>query len=153
MAIVLKQPDYARARPSTLLKTDKDYKRVFNARYPIALYFRCIDIMKEVESFLRSDEVLISTKEINNVKFHVAMFATLSLLNNMDPVPQQIADISIDTVDTEILKESFNQVNTIYRDMGADDQVAKGKEFVENLIEQIHSSIYTGRLTNSTLAL
>ena len=35
MAILLRSPDTARARPSSLLKNDDDYVRVFDSSYPI----------------------------------------------------------------------------------------------------------------------
>ena len=38
MAIVLRQPDNARARPSSLIKRDDDYHRLFSPSYPIEIY-------------------------------------------------------------------------------------------------------------------
>jgi hypothetical protein len=38
MAIALQRPNDARAHPSSLLKRNEDYEKVFNRSYPIALY-------------------------------------------------------------------------------------------------------------------
>ena len=54
MAIVLRQPDQARARPSSLLKRDEDYERVFSSSYPIELYYVCAEAMRRVEAHLKS---------------------------------------------------------------------------------------------------
>ena len=46
MSIVLKEPDNARARPSSLIKHDNDYKRVFNENSGLDVYLVCIEILK-----------------------------------------------------------------------------------------------------------
>jgi hypothetical protein len=46
MAIMLQVPDTARARPSSLLKKDEDYEKVFNETYPIQLFRACIELTR-----------------------------------------------------------------------------------------------------------
>jgi hypothetical protein len=58
MAILLGRADDARARPSTLIKSDQDYQTVFNPQYPMPAYFACVTLMKRVEPFLRSKRLV-----------------------------------------------------------------------------------------------
>src|SRR5208283_1472176 len=74
MAIVLQRPDSARARPSSLLKNDDDYKKLFSNTYPIEIYLFVSKIIKVVQANLRSNQAL-EPKERTNLLFYVAMHA------------------------------------------------------------------------------
>ncbi len=52
MAITLRRPDTARARPSSLMKQDAEYQKLFNTDYPIRVYRACSEVMKQVDAFL-----------------------------------------------------------------------------------------------------
>jgi hypothetical protein len=75
MAIALQRPDSARARPSSLLKEEDDYKRVFSEDHPIQLYAACALIIKRTDAFLRSDGVGLKKEDLTNLRFYVAMCA------------------------------------------------------------------------------
>ena len=47
MAVLLGRPNDARARPSTLLKRQEDYERVFSEDYPLDVYHRIIAVQKK----------------------------------------------------------------------------------------------------------
>lgn len=136
MSIVLKQPDYARARPSTLMKKDEDYKRIFSSQYPIQLYLKCVEIMKRIEDFMRHYHG-IPSDHINNVKFHVAMFSTLLLANTAKMNPKTLIKLDLSCLDDEFLGLCSNDVWTVYQKLGANDTVAKNNEFVQELIHII----------------
>ncbi len=72
MAIVLRRPDTARARPSSLLKRDEDYERIYNPQYPINLYYVCAETMRHVEAFLKSADAGLPAADRNNLRFYVA---------------------------------------------------------------------------------
>jgi len=56
MACALTNPSNARARPSSLLKSDDSYSRIFNAVYPLDIYWKCPVIVREVERILKELE-------------------------------------------------------------------------------------------------
>jgi AIPR protein len=68
MAVVLHKPDVARARPSSLLKRDDDYLKVFNPDYSLQLYLNTALILQRVDRFL-SDQPLPTMARYNR-KFH-----------------------------------------------------------------------------------
>ncbi len=61
MAIVLRQPDNARARPSSLIKRDDEYQRLFSPTYPIEIYLASAQVIKQVETFLAQHGDCISS--------------------------------------------------------------------------------------------
>src|SRR5690606_11118980 len=49
MAVLLRRPNDARARPSSLLKSEDDYQAVFSDAYPIAVYKVCAELNRRIE--------------------------------------------------------------------------------------------------------
>jgi hypothetical protein len=133
MSIVLKQPDYARARPSSLMKKDDDYKRIFSTDYPVQLYLKCIEIMKLVEDYIRHNQD-IPSEHVNNVKFHMAMFSTLVLAKTTEINPDLIIGLDLSDLNDETLDNIFKNVFSVYKKLGYNDQVAKNRDFVQELI-------------------
>lgn len=138
ISILLQQPDYARARPSTLINQDQDYIRIFNNKYPVQVYLNCIKLMKRVESFLRAhtDSLHLSRKEINNIKFHLVMVLTMTVSNKIHHIKvEDILQIDVEKISDDLIQEQALKVLDLYRNLGENDQVAKGPMFVQRLIQ------------------
>lgn len=131
MAIVLAKPDQARARPSSLLKDDKNYAQVYNPDYPIGVYFVCAAVLKRVEASLRNSG--LEVKHQNNLRFYVAMHSAYLLAGTWRPNPKDLAELDASLVDDALVQKSMGTVQHHYDALGATDQVAKGSEFVERL--------------------
>lgn len=137
MAITLKKPNSARARPSTLINSQTEYKKIFSLDTPIDVYLKVIQIMKAVEEFLKPQSCGhdISRKDVTNIKFYLAMMAGISLAGNKDDIINALAKISTISIDETTLRTLLEYVMTKYRELGATDQVAKGPQLVEALLE------------------
>lgn len=133
MAIVLAKPDQARARPSSLLKDDKNYALVYSPDYPIDLYLLCALVTKSVESFLRSDTSGLDARDRNNLRFYVAMHATYLLAEKWKPTPKDIGELDPDLVNSDLLTKSLGVVKTHYSALGGTDAVAKGSDLVDRI--------------------
>ncbi|MBU2900748.1 AIPR family protein [Maribacter dokdonensis] len=144
MAIVLQEPDYARARPSSLLKNDSDYSRVFTDTYAIALYSTCIKIQKLVELKIKSDNYCFTTSQIGDIKYHIATYLTSLITNKEKPSPKEISEIDVSTISEEDCSMAIDEVNVLYESLGGTNAVAKGKELVDELKELIKEKIKTG---------
>ena len=136
MAVVLARPDEARARPSSLLKDDANYARVFTESYPIALYHVVAKVMKRVEMILRSDKLPIPTREVNNLRFYVAMQATYHVLDTWRPNPAVIARLDPDSVSPEVVILALGQVLSAYLALGGKDQIPKGQSLLSQLASE-----------------
>jgi hypothetical protein len=53
--VFLQKPDSARARPSTLINSDFEYRKIFSLYKPIDIYLKAVQIMKAVETFLKPE--------------------------------------------------------------------------------------------------
>lgn len=133
MAIYLQEPDYARARPASLLKKDSDYKKIFNDSLPLEMYLRLIEIQKLVESELRNSSRKLSRSQIGDIKFHVSMYLTCRVANKIKLTAQDILNIDTSSIDASIINEAIENVYIIFDAMGGDDITAKGKDFVKEI--------------------
>ena len=135
MAMILLKPDQARARPSTLLNSDVEYRRIFSLDMPIDVYLKAIQIMRAVERYLKDEE--IERKTIANVKFHVAMAYAISLAGGKLDVAKAIANLPKITIDEKTLEITKNIALECYETLGGTDQVAKGNSFPELLLGRL----------------
>ncbi|WP_268225326.1 AIPR family protein [Sinomicrobium oceani] len=145
MAIVLQEPDYARARPSSLLKNDNDYKRVFTDSYQIKLYANCIKIQKETEARLRAHPNSFTTSQLGDMKYHVALYVTCLALNNESPNPKEIEELDLLTITDQDWINAIDEVNVLYDSLGGTNAVAKGKELINELKVLMKEKITTAK--------
>jgi hypothetical protein len=71
ITIVYREPDLARSRPSSLIKKDVDYNKVFSSKTTLPIYLFCAKFMLRVQSFLRRDFGERKNVIKNNFKFHI----------------------------------------------------------------------------------
>ena len=139
MAILLQRPDTARGRPSSLLKRDEDYERIYSVEYPIDLYHVCAEATRRVEAYMKSVETALTAKDRNNLRFYVAMHAVASVARKAEPVAEDIAKIDINALSTERVQESADLVREKYEELGGSDRVAKGPLLLEGVRSNLRS--------------
>jgi hypothetical protein len=131
MAIVLGQPNDARARPSTLIKNDHEYKRVFDPKLPIEIFPMCVKVVKRVELALK--EAGLTSADVNNLRFYVAFFAVRRSLKSKTPSKEKLKALKWDRVTDASLEKSRLAVWEEYQKLGGDDKAAKGRPLLERL--------------------
>lgn len=136
MAIILQKPDSARARPSTLINSDSEYKKIFSLDKSIDIYLKAVQIMKAVETFLKPENcnIDLERKTITNIKFYVAMVVTFKLTQDKNDIENKLAMIPSVKISSEMLHESLKLVINEFDVLGASDQVAKGSVLVDKLL-------------------
>ncbi|WP_243367036.1 AIPR family protein [Fundidesulfovibrio soli] len=136
MACALSDPGNARARPSSLIKNEEAYRRIFNADYPIDIYLKCPLIVQMISEVLRQHAGEEYRKHLNNLLFYVSAVWTLGQTHLPNPGVQQIANIDIALVSKESVLPVAEEVWSEYVRLGGNDQVAKGNELGKVLIEK-----------------
>lgn len=142
MGILHQKPDYARARPSTLIKVNTDYETIFNSKFPIELYYKVIVLHELIEQALKLEvEPKLYRIQIGDIKFHVSMYAAARLVNKLTPNEDDISKMDLALLNDDLKKEAIDTVFVIYDSLGGNNSVAKGKEFVVEVIEQLKTKI------------
>jgi len=132
-AIVLQQPDNARARPTTVAQ--KNYTKLFSDTYPLSLYPKCAQIMKRVDAFLDQRSLTQGTKL--NLVFYLAMYATCSVLKSVKPQRTRIASLDMSLLTDSLLQDCYDWLLRKFLELGGDDKVAKGPSLTASLKTQI----------------
>lgn len=137
MAIILKEPDNARARPSSLIKQDSEYERVFNNSISFQTYLTCASIIKDSEHYLKSQE--LSDTSYSQFKFHFGMLMVINGLGKMDYSNDEVAEIINKPLPIDIYLRTYSEFIEklekfkLSRKWG-NDRIAKTREFVTFLI-------------------
>lgn len=140
MAILLQRPDDARARPSSLLKKDEDYAKVFSLDLPIDIYRVCATLVKRVDALLRADDSL-DARERNNLRFYVSMHVAAVATRRRAPTPENLAALNVESVGDKAIKASIQTVKGLYNSLGGGDHVAKGSALIESVQRNIAASL------------
>lgn len=142
MAVLQQKPDYARARPSTIIKNNNDYEEIFNNSIPIELYYKLINIHLSVENILKNfSNPKLGRNQIGDVKFHVTLYFICRLTNKLKPKAKEIAEIDLSKVTNILIEEAIENTYIVYDSMGGNNSVAKGKEFVQEVLEQVKNNL------------
>jgi len=145
MSIVLKQPDTARARPSTVIKKDDDYRRVFNEEIGMEVYLLSARTMKRVDEVLRSDlpKIKAIQPEIRrNFRFHVCTAAIVAKIGSSQYDINGVRAIAADDFSPAEIAASAGRIATVYTNYSSThpyhvDQIAKSAEFVTFMLKNL----------------
>ncbi|MBI4556210.1 MAG: AIPR family protein [Candidatus Hydrogenedentes bacterium] len=133
IACALREPANARARPSTLIKDDAAYTRIFDPSYPLDLYYKALVIGKTCETYLKSGKCREFKEHANNLRFYVATLVVLRLCEVPKPSISAIAALDLASL-TEGVVVASKDVYRAYKSLGGNDQVAKGNELEKKLL-------------------
>lgn len=141
MAAVLGDPASARARPSSLIKDDKDYQRVFDGSRPIEVYLWAARAQKAADAFLRSDQASANSEERANLRFHLTTVAVAQSLghrvfNASQVTPLTGTEFTEDDLAAALVK--LREAVAAHQEQSglALDRVAKSSEFVKFLLDR-----------------
>lgn len=143
MAMGMSRPDNSRARPSSLLKRDEDYEKIFSARIPLGVYLWLAQSQKAVDAFLLSEEAGATAQERTNLRFHLAMVAAAKLVGGRTHSPAQLRGVAEteNPIANADLVACLAVVRGSFRDFEAQtgdtaDKIAKGQDFIEVLLQR-----------------
>lgn len=70
MSLILQKPNYARARPSTLLENQENYERLYLSHQNLSVFYNSAKLGKIVEKFVKSNGGF-TTIEKTDILFYV----------------------------------------------------------------------------------
>ena len=124
VAITLRRPDDARARPTTA--AERHYEKLFSDTYPKKLYSTCALIMKRIDEFLYGIDLESNHKA--NLRFYLAMYSVCAALRSARPRRSTIAAFNLALLTDQHLVNCLAPVERDYKAFGGDDVTAKGPE-------------------------
>lgn len=82
LALLRAEPDVARARPSTALQND--YAKIFVPEMRLEVYLYALELMRDMENFLRSEKGRSFSVDASNARFHLLTGYALAKLGASD---------------------------------------------------------------------
>ncbi len=140
MAITMQKPDFARARPSTLLEEDSSYEKLYNHSNNIKSYYIAALIGKKIELYLKK-ECDFTVNDKNNIKFYLAYVVAVKITSNKFPGFKSLEDIDPSTINNECIATSLAFVENIYNAMGGGDKLAKGQSMTKKIKAELDTFI------------
>lgn len=132
MAMYLRRPADARARPSTLIKSNQDYESLFDSKIPINVYLVAAKLVKSAHAYLKKREDL-QQKDRTNLLFYLVMHTSSCLVEESKPTLKKLSEIDLNMISESLFDESLLIVQKLYMELGGNDGVAKGGKLTDRI--------------------
>jgi hypothetical protein len=149
IAIKLRRPDDARARPSSIIGNEKEYTKIFSRNIPLQLYHAVLQIMDKVTAYFSSNSLIAN--ERTNLRYYVAYYAVCLTCTKAFPNDDDILAAS-DALTPAILGEVLRIVKAYYEKAGGDDNAAKGTDFLEALSNELLAKYFSESAKKKAIA-
>ena len=134
----MKKPDYARARPSTLLNDEKTYNELYEKNNDLEVFYRVALLGKKIQKNVRSVSNY-SPAEKSDILYYVLYAVIAAVLSKKNIIPSDIKNLDMDSVTDNIIENIRNRVYEIYKQHGGNGRVAKSAEFIryiDNMLDE-----------------
>ena len=136
MSLFLGKPNFARARPSTLLSNDEYYKKLYIDNTDLELFYRSASLGKKVERFIKASSDYTQAAK-SDIMFYVIYTVVAQAINSPDISVTSFKALDPDAIDDVKISQATELVFGLYQELGASNKVAKGSELLERIREEI----------------
>ncbi len=141
IAVLLQEPDNARARPQTVLKDDDKYGLLFDEANNRDVYAACILLDRQVATFL-----LLGThysREIRrDIRYYVDMVVSCALTGKAKPTAAELASVvslCVNPISDGSLNDASEIVYETFEELGGTDTIAKSVTLRNALLDLLRS--------------
>jgi hypothetical protein len=139
-AMILQEPNISRAKPSSLMREEIDYKCIFSTEYNLEGYYKIIQIQRAIE-----DRLMVyggfQPGDALNIRYHLQMYFVYSqrkykVKEVKNPKKYLDAFIKQDfNMSEENIDKCIDFVLSVFIKKGRTDSVSKSKTFKDELLE------------------
>lgn len=134
IALFLKKPDYARARPSTILTDDDSYNKLYIENQDLDVFYRCAVLGKKVQKNLKRT-IQYTSAEKSDILFYLLYGVVANSIKKNNITIADIKHLDIDSITDDVISEVKDKIYNIYKENGGNGRVAKSSEFVNKVDE------------------
>lgn len=114
-SIILKEPHIARATPTTLLKSENSYNKIFQDSIEYESYLNCCLIVSKIHRRILNLEDKQQKNDLLNFKLHTSMIAVCMFLKKLDYNADDISNINIENFE-DIINSAIETIKNILID-------------------------------------
>lgn len=134
ISLVLRKPDFARARPSTLLTDDQTYKKLYEDSHDLDSYYKAAKIGKIIQQNVKSTSDM-SQAEKSDILFYLIYAVVAKVLNKCNITFQDLKDFDLDSLNDNVINNCKTLIYSKYKELGGNGRVAKSSEFILEIDE------------------
>lgn len=144
-AIVFNNPHITRSKPTSLIKDDITYGRIFSQAYNYKLYLNCCLIAQRSTDFHRNIGDGTTKNNLSNFKLHLARVVVCLLTGKANPTMNEVTSLQFLNFNRDIFNQAKDVVNKAINDYqlinpGANlINMAKIKQFTDFLTTKLSS--------------
>ena len=128
----MRKPDFARARPSTLLTDEETYKFLYEENQELEAYYKAAKIGRKIQNALKSNESMSNT-EVNDILFYVIYATVADKMKKKELTFSDIKELDLESITNEDVLSVANRIYEKYKELGGNRRIAKSKTFIENV--------------------
>lgn len=132
ISLVLRKPDFARARPSTLLTDEETYKFLYEENQELEAYYKAAKIGRKIQNALKSNESMSNT-EVNDILFYVIYATVADKMKKKELSFSDIKELDLESITNEEVLSVANRIYEKYKELGGNSRIAKSKTFIEDV--------------------
>lgn len=132
ISIFLRKPDFARARPSTLLTDDETYKKLYESNADLEVYYKTALLGKKVQTNLTKTSEMTST-ERNDVLYYLLYGVSAKIFGKKDILFSDVKGMDMSIVTDDLINELKIIIYAKYKDLGGNGRVAKSDTFITEI--------------------
>lgn len=132
ISIILRKPDYARARPSTLLTDDEIYGQLYESNQNLNAYFIAALIGKKVQQALKASAEM-TPAERSDILFYLLYAVFSKSLNKKEISFSDLSNFDPQLITDELINELMSTIYAKYKELGGNGRVAKSNTFISEI--------------------
>jgi hypothetical protein len=133
IAVLLQRPHDARARPTSIMRDEILYQKLFSDDNHLAIYKVCAELHFAVDVYLKSVRKTVDSIYRNNLRYHLMMQLSWRV-NGSRPVHEsRLKSLKISALKEADIKLEFDHAMKLFDKAGAEDKTAKDIDFTKIL--------------------
>lgn len=132
ISLVLRKPDFARARPSTLLTDEETYKYLYEDNQDLEAYYKAASIGRRVQNTLKTYRSMTNT-EVNDILFYVIYAVVADALKKKELSFIDLKNFDLNNITEASIAKISNKIYLKYKELGGNSRIAKSKTFIDNV--------------------
>jgi hypothetical protein len=144
-AIAFNNPHITRSKPTSLIKDDLTYNRIFSQAYNYRVYLNCCLIGQKASDFYRGIGDPIVKNSLSNFKLHLARVAISFLTQKSNPSLEEISKVIL----TQFEQVTFDKVKILVYETIIGYQIANPSA---NLVNMAKTKQFTDFLSTKVIA-
>ena len=132
ISVFLRKPDFARARPSTLLTDDETYRKLYESETDLEVYYKTAVLGKKIQSNLKRTPEMTSA-ERNDVLYYLIYAVSANVFRKKEITFADMKNLELETITDELINDIKQQIYDKYKELGGNGRVAKSDTFISEI--------------------